>query len=117
MGVAKHLPEIYGNFITADNPSLTAADANGRSSSTTSNPNPATQWPRWDPSRPVLLNLNQTGGTPYSVISQLGIPVTQFRGPGLQNEFTLADAYTWEGGRGGRCEFWKGMSRFVPQRV
>ncbi|KAK1754279.1 alpha/beta-hydrolase [Echria macrotheca] len=107
---------IYGNFIRENNPSISNADANGRSSP--ANPslaNPASSWPPWSLSNPTLINLNQTGGTPYTAVSALGVPVTQFRGPGLRNNFTAADANTWEGGRGARCEFWRRMSPFVPQ--
>lgn len=48
-------------------------------------------------------------------MSAVGVNVTQFRGPGLSNNFTLADAYAWEGGRGRRCEFWRELSPYVPQ--
>ncbi|KAK0616822.1 inactive carboxylesterase 4 [Immersiella caudata] len=107
---------IYGNFIITGNPSLSAADANGASSSTPTNANPITNWPPWATTgSPVLINLNQTGGTPYTAMTSLGIPVTQFRGPTLRNNFTAAEAYPWEGGRGKRCDFWRDISIFVPQ--
>ncbi|KAK0644577.1 inactive carboxylesterase 4 [Cercophora newfieldiana] len=108
--------KIYGNFIVNDNPSLSAADANGASSSTPAKPNPITNWPPWTTTgSPILINLNQTGGTPYTAMTSLGISVTQFRGPGLRNNFTAAEAYPWEGGRGKRCDLWREISIFVPQ--
>ncbi|KAK0707608.1 Alpha/Beta hydrolase protein [Lasiosphaeris hirsuta] len=107
--------KIYGNFVKTGDPSLSNLDANGRSSLNPSAPNPASNWPPWSGTKPVLINLNETGGTPYTIISSLGTPVTQFRGPGLHNNFTTADAYAWEGGRGRRCEFWRKISPFVPQ--
>ena len=60
-----------------------------------------------------MLNLNQTGGEPYAGAPINGVGVTQFRGPGLRNEFSVVDGYAWEGGRGGRCEFWKEVGPFV----
>jgi len=47
----------------------------------------------------------------------MGIDVntTEMMGPGLRNDITLVDAYTWEGGRGVRCEFWRAMGAVVPE--
>ncbi|KAK4466447.1 lipase 4 [Cladorrhinum samala] len=107
--------KIYGNFVISDDPSISDRDANGPSSLNTNAPNPASNWPRWTEDNPALLNLNQTGGVPYTAISLIGKPVTQFRDPGLRNNFTLANAYAWEGGRGRRCQFWRDLSPYVPQ--
>ncbi|KAM7210052.1 alpha/beta-hydrolase [Rhypophila decipiens] len=108
--------KIYGNFVINGNPSLSAADANGASSSTPNKANPITNWPPWTTTgSPILINLNQTGGTPYTTLTSLGIPITQFRGSGLRNTFTAAEAYPWEGGRGKRCDLWREISLFVPQ--
>ena len=41
--------------------------------------------------------------------------VTEYMGPGLRNNFSLANAYTWEGGRGVRCDFWRAMGVIVPE--
>ena len=125
---------IYGNFIIKDNPSLSVDDANGASapSSTLTKENPVTNWPEWtngvaDGSAdgdergkgkgngPVMINLNQTGGTAYATYTASGVRVTQFRGKGLRNEFSAVEAYPWEGGRGRRCDFWKEVGVFVPQ--
>lgn len=35
--------------------------------------------------------------------------------PGLKNNFTLVNAYTWEGGRGYRCDFWRSVGAVVPE--
>jgi hypothetical protein len=40
---------------------------------------------------------------------------TEYRDPGLTNNFTLVNAYTWEGGRGYRCDFWRSMAGIVPE--
>lgn len=61
-----------------------------------------------------MISLNQTGGVPYEVATQFGVNVTQFKDPGLRNEFKMVDAYEWEGGRGERCEFWRGIAGKVP---
>ncbi|KAE8441324.1 hypothetical protein EG329_005519 [Mollisiaceae sp. DMI_Dod_QoI] len=107
--------KIYGNFIMNDNPSIPNEIANGASLSNPSAANPASNWPKWTDNNPTQINLNETGGTPYKAISAQGIPVTQFRQPGLKNNITVTDAYLWEGGRGDRCEFWRNLSPFVPQ--
>ena len=62
-----------------------------------------------------MLNLNQTGGVAYATYAVNGAEITQFRDPGLSNDFTFTDAYKWEGGRGKRCEYWRKISPFVPQ--
>ncbi|KAK5654329.1 hypothetical protein OQA88_7507 [Cercophora sp. LCS_1] len=102
---------IYGNFIKAGNPSLSREDANGRSGG---GENAASRWPVWKVEEPVLVNLNQTGGRAYTTLSSVGVSVTQFRGDGLRNQFEAAGADEWEGGRGKRCEVWRGLGRFVP---
>ena len=61
-----------------------------------------------------MLNLNQTGGTPYDFTTQWGRVVTQFKEPGLENAIDVVSANSWEGGRGGRCNFWKGMAPNIP---
>lgn len=106
--------QIWGNFIKTGNPSISNAVANGASSPNPSVANPASSWPAWNPSSPQLLNLNQTGGTPYSVTNQWGTTVTQFQQPGLQNALSVASATTWEGGRGGRCDFYKSLAPSIP---
>jgi len=97
-----------------NNPSISAAIANGASVPSTSNSNPASHWPLWTDTNPMQVNLNQTGGTPFST-NVIGFNVVEYQEPGLRNAITVANAYTWEGGRGQRCNFWKQMSPYVPQ--
>ena len=106
---------MLGNFIMFDNPSISNLLANGPSSLAASVPNPASDWPRWTEASPMILNLNTSGGTPYTWWAPNGATVTQFKMPGLQNNFTIANAMDWEGGRGKRCEIWKKLSPLVPQ--
>lgn len=106
--------QIWGNFVKTGNPSISNAVANGASSSTPGSTNPAAAWPAWNPSSPQLMNLNQTGGTPYAFTNQWGTTVTQFQQPGLKNSLSVASATTWEGGRGGRCDFYKSLAPSIP---
>jgi carboxylesterase type B len=72
-------------------------------------------WPTWvEGSMSQLLNLNTTGGTPYVVPTITGGNVTQFMEPGVQNAISVANAKTWEGGRGARCDFWARIAEQVP---
>jgi hypothetical protein len=54
-----------------------------------------------------MLNLNTTGGVPYSAPQLTGTTITEYTGPGLQNDFSVVDALNWEGNRGARCELWR----------
>ncbi|KAF3098026.1 hypothetical protein TWF706_006963 [Orbilia oligospora] len=55
-----------------------------------------------------MANLNQTGGVPgMTPIPPVGAPYPANVQPGLIGDFSLKNAYTWEGGRGWRCQFWK----------
>ena len=105
---------IWVNFITQSNPSISAEIANGDNSTAT---NPATDWPAWSIAQPYQLNLNESGGTPFQAATLASdVPnITEFEEPGLRNSFELVDAYTWEGGRGVRCDFWRSVGAIVPE--
>lgn len=105
---------IWSNFITRSNPSISAEIANGDNSTTS---NPATDWPAWSLAQPYQLNLNESGGTPFQAATlATDVPnITEFEGPGLRNSFELVNAYTWEGGRGVRCDFWRSVGAIVPE--
>ncbi|KAG9185806.1 hypothetical protein G6011_07137 [Alternaria panax] len=108
---------IWGNFVTQGNPKISASTASGLSlSNTTINSTAATQWPAFSVAEPYQLNLNQTGGELAVGSLEVGSPVntTYFTGPGLVNNFTLVDAYTWEAGRGMRCDFWRSVADIIP---
>lgn len=101
--------EMLGNFIVNDNPDVSSLIDNGNSTENTPY-NPASQWPPYSIYNPVLMDFNTTcphteeiGGLPYCT------------GPGELNTIRLADAYTWEGGRGVRCDFWRAMGELVPE--
>lgn len=72
----------------------------------------------------MLLNVNQTGGTPASIRPlDADLPfanepgrfnITVYKGDDLKTSFNVANAEDWEGGRGQRCEFWRRMGPRVP---
>ncbi|OBT45571.1 hypothetical protein VE00_03497 [Pseudogymnoascus sp. WSF 3629] len=105
---------IWGKFVTTSNPSISAALASGGQPTTSSAQNPVTKFPAWTASSPQQINLNITGGTPYTTVTMFGVTVTQFQEPGLKNAFSVANANTWEGGRGTRCDFWRTIAGKVP---
>ncbi|KAI4282223.1 MAG: hypothetical protein L6R38_003087 [Xanthoria sp. 2 TBL-2021] len=127
----KALMTSWGNFITNNDPSIPAdiaAGANATSTTGSSNstdllpdqPNAASSWPSYSLAAPYQVNFNQSGGIPFDASAYPGAPglqlknVTQFSDPGLRNDFSLVNAYTWEGGRGMRCDFWRSVARIVP---
>ncbi|MCJ1249653.1 hypothetical protein MMC30_006879 [Trapelia coarctata] len=106
---------IWGNFITNNNPSISSAVANGASSNSTST-NPASTWPRFTITNPYQINLNETGGTAFSTPGlSASQNITEFSEPGLRNDISLVNAYTWEAGRGIRCDFWRSVGVVVPE--
>ncbi|KAI9711686.1 MAG: hypothetical protein M1828_001797 [Chrysothrix sp. TS-e1954] len=115
----KAFMSIMGNFITKNDPSIPNKIANAGYNGTSDVVNPASAWPSWSIYSPRELILNQTGGVPFLTEGSQapGVPhaVTEFRNPGLQNHFTLADAYSWEGGRGRRCDFWRSVAKVMPE--
>ncbi|KAH6628963.1 acetylcholinesterase precursor [Boeremia exigua] len=109
---------IWGNFVTRENPSITDSLFTGSSNSSTRlGADPSIQWPLFSASTSYQqLNLNQTGGVPTVGSFEVSSPVntTYLVGPGLQNNFGFVDAYTWEDGRGARCEFWRSTAKLIP---
>lgn len=106
--------QIWGNFVTQSNPSISASVAAGSSSNGTVASNAATQWPAFTVENPYQVDLNQTGGQPAVSASLFPVNTTYFMEPGLVNNFTLGDAYTWEDGRGVRCDFWRSVADIIP---
>ncbi|SMR56332.1 unnamed protein product [Zymoseptoria tritici ST99CH_3D1] len=104
--------KILGNFIVNSNPSISGADYTNR------NPNagpvhPAGSWPPYSIAEPYQLDINTTcgmGKTQNPFFPELEV----CSGSGTYNDFRLVNAYTWEGGRGTRCDFWRAMGDIVP---
>lgn len=114
---ARAFRRIIGNFVIKNDPSISNEVANGPSAESPGADNPASSWPAFTIQAPYQLNLNETGGTPYEASRVQGAPfnVTQYREPGLRNNLTLHNAYTWEGGRGYRCDMWRSLGAVVPE--
>ncbi|KAK5116044.1 hypothetical protein LTR85_009326 [Meristemomyces frigidus] len=100
---------MLGNFIVNDDPDVSSLIDNGNSTGNATY-NPASQWPPYSIYKPILMDFNTTcphieeiGGLPYCT------------GPDELNTIRLANAYTWEGGRGVRCDFWRSMGELVPE--
>lgn len=110
--------KIWGNFIIHDNPAISITDA------TANYPNatvpvawPGSEtilWPEYSIDHPQQLNLNTTGGIVDLIIVTDELSYTVRTGAGIVNNFSLVDAFTWEGGRGARCAFWSTISQSVP---
>lgn len=107
---------IWGNFIINNDPNVSNVVANGNSTGNTTAGNPAANWPQYSLNAPYMLNLNETGGTAMNVTSGASLDgdFTEYVGPGLKPDFTLVDAWSFEGGRGTRCDFWLSMASLVP---
>lgn len=112
--LAKAFATMWGNFVRTGNPSVTPGIANGVSTSNES-AEAVAAWPPYHLEQPKMVNLNQTGGEEVAVAYTGSVNVTEYVGPGLENAFTVVDAYTWEGGRGYRCDFWRSMGLKVPE--
>ena len=109
---------LWGNFVRHDNPSISASIAAGAASSQDAGDGQITDWPVYTNANPIQINLNQTGGTEVIIpdfIDAKNISVPEFVGPGLTNKFDAVNAFTWEGGRGIRCDFWRSMGVIVPE--
>lgn len=106
---------IWGNFVTkGGDPSIPAEVAGGERGVGEGGWNGT--FPRWEESRPQMVDLNTTGGEPY-VSSGYVVPnTTAYGGPGVRNDFRVVDADAWEGGRGERCEVWRRLGPGIVAR-
>ncbi|KAI1118525.1 carboxylesterase [Nemania sp. NC0429] len=115
---------IWGNFVTKGDPTLSTEQVD------TAIPGNITaasigNWPRWGecPARASLLNINMTGGVPVVTPSPIGGKTLQLTsyvpdntggsGPSLEAAFNLASGWSWEGGRGKRCQLWVDLGRWA----
>ncbi|KAJ8612318.1 hypothetical protein MRB53_037528 [Persea americana] len=119
------LMRAWGNFVIYGDPNgPKTEDRNGNrngeavAADASASPEMGTYWPPYTPHSPAMMNLNQTGGhlAKMHQASQSGfaVDVDVFVGDGMEGEFTVVDAWEWEGGRGGRCDFWRGVGGRVP---
>lgn len=109
--------KVWGNFIVNDDPAITLDDAAAGYANATA---PAgadgnINWPQYTAEQPYMMDLNTTGGELTQVVVTEDLEYYLRVGAGIVNNFRLADALSWEGGRGQRCDFWRNVSARVPQ--
>ncbi|KAI9759113.1 MAG: hypothetical protein M4579_002560 [Chaenotheca gracillima] len=112
----KAFQDIWGSFVMNNNPSISTSDATGNNSMASSNTSAAVvNFPQWSIASPLQVNLNETGGQAFQAPISATVNLTEFMDPGLTNSFRVVNAYTWEGGRGIRCDFWRSVAAIVPE--
>ena len=108
---------MWGSFIINDSPVISIQDAKGGTSNATAPEDSDGNifWPPWDDSSLMIMNLNTIGGrlVYHTVTNDLAYWLREQ--PGVTNDFRLASANSWEGGRGRRCQFWREVGPRVPQ--
>ncbi|KAI1503838.1 Alpha/Beta hydrolase protein [Biscogniauxia marginata] len=111
------MQKILGSFIVNDTPVISVGDATANYSNATVpiGSNGKIKWPQFTLSEPWQMDLNTTGGTTSLVTVTPDLSYYVRLGPGIVNNFRLANAITWEGGRGVRCAFWRAVAPRVPQ--
>ena len=131
-GFRTAVQEIWGRFIMYNDPTLPASViknissfSNGTSTGDDISAAGSGNWLVWEGGSGdrgdsyKMLNLNMTGGHATEILWAAAdgtkFNVTQYAGPGLEARFEIVDAWSWEGGRGARCEFWADVSEFVPE--
>ncbi|EHK47289.1 uncharacterized protein TrAtP1_010045 [Trichoderma atroviride] len=117
-GFQRSFHMLWGNFIINDTPVISVKEATaGMANSTVpidANHPDQISWPQYSVQGATFMNLNTTGGeiSLVTVTDELSYYVRQ--GAGIVNTFRLANATTWEGGRGDRCRFWQSIAPRVP---
>jgi hypothetical protein len=130
-GFRTAMQEIWGRFIMDNDPTLPASAikkittaSNGSATGDDITAAGTGSWPVWSGGWGFdqgyqMLNLNMTGGHPlqYQWYSADGhrATITEYAGPGLTAKFDVVDAWSWEGGRGRRCQLWADMGALVPE--
>ncbi|KAL7917262.1 Alpha/Beta hydrolase protein [Trichoderma austrokoningii] len=109
---------IWGNFIINNTPVISVKDATaGMPNATvpidTKHPDQIS-WPEYSAQDAIFMNLNTTGGEVSLVMVTDELSYYVREGAGIINTFRLANATTWEGGRGDRCRFWQSIAARVP---
>jgi hypothetical protein len=109
---------LWGNFIINDTPVISVKDATAGMANATvpidADHSDLISWPQYSLQDATFLNLNTTGGevSLVTVTDELSYYVRS--GDGIVNTFRLANATTWEGGRGDRCRFWQTIAPRIP---
>lgn len=117
-GFQRSFHTIWGSFIINDTPVISVKDATAGMANATvpidANHPDQICWPQYSVQNATFMNLNTTGGevSLVTVTDELSYYVR--KGAGIVNTFRLANATTWEGGRGDRCRFWRSVAPRVP---
>ncbi|KAI0025557.1 Alpha/Beta hydrolase protein [Xylariomycetidae sp. FL0641] len=113
------MQKILGQFITSDAPIITVADATANHTNATVpiGADGGLHWPAFTIQDPRMMDLNTTGGATSLVTVTPDLSYYVREGVGIVNQFRLADAYSWEGGRGKRCAFWRELASRSPPVV
>ncbi|KAF2965544.1 hypothetical protein GQX73_g8010 [Xylaria multiplex] len=114
--------ETWGNFIITGDPTLSTAQAQTeRGNITAASTGNWLQW-RGRPDKDLFLNLNMTGGMPVTTTRQVGgkpidltsyVPISDGSYPELEALFNVVPGWSWEGGRGKRCQLWVDLGQWV----
>lgn len=113
-GFQRSFQMIWGSFIINDTPVISVEDATAGMANATvpidANHPDQISWPQYSVQDATFMNLNTTGGevSLVTVTDELSYYVRT--GAGIVNTFRLANATTWEGGRGERCRFWQSIA-------
>ncbi|GIJ89467.1 hypothetical protein Asppvi_008409 [Aspergillus pseudoviridinutans] len=104
--------KMWGNFIMNNSPVIPLVDAMANNSQAVVpvGLNGHLDWPQFRPTSPWQMDLNTTGGSVSQVVVTPNLSYYVREGDDVVNQFRLADAYTWEGGRGRRCAFWRDVA-------
>ncbi|KAL4990757.1 Alpha/Beta hydrolase protein [Aspergillus falconensis] len=108
--------KIWGNFIIHNTPVVPISDVTANVSNATApvDHEGNLAWPSFSAEQPWQMDLNTTGGSLRLHVETEHLQYYLREGPGIVNVFRLADAYRWEGGRGERCRWWRGVAQRVP---
>ncbi|KAE8405623.1 Alpha/Beta hydrolase protein [Aspergillus pseudonomiae] len=108
--------KVWGSFIMNNSPIIPIQDATGNQSHAIVPEDPSGQldWPQFHPSAPWHMDFNTTGGSVSPLVITPNLTYYIRQGDDVVNHFRLANAYTWEGGRGVRCLFWRAAADRIP---
>ncbi|KAF1961207.1 alpha/beta-hydrolase [Byssothecium circinans] len=108
--------KIWGNFIIHDDPTIAVEDAKAGDGEAVVpvGEDGWVEWPVWSEEEQWLLSLNTTGGVAVLANVTDYLQYYTYRDPGVVNQFKVADARAWEGGRGARCAWWLENADKVP---
>ncbi|EME45256.1 hypothetical protein DOTSEDRAFT_150197 [Dothistroma septosporum NZE10] len=115
--LATAFSHMYGNFVVDSDPSILNAVANGLDAPLNATAsNAASAWPPYSIESPYQIDVNTTCGEDRISVGQIDAANRFYcAGSGTHNDIRKVNAYTWEGGRGVRCDFWRSVGERVPE--